>query len=134
MRKFLGSTITIMVLFTLLIGCESMPEPVTVGIEQSGQSVSLQVGQTMIVRLESNPTTGYTWEVKQVDPAVLAQQGEAEYETLETQTTPMVGQGGWQVFRFEAISTGQTPLEMVYRRPWEDAPPESSFTLQVMVN
>lgn len=134
MRKLLGSTITIMALFALLTGCESMPEPVTIGMEQSGQSVNLQVGQTMNVRLESNPTTGYTWEVKQVDPAVLAQQGEAEYEPLDAQTTPMVGQGGWQIFRFEAISTGQTTLELVYRRPWEDTPPEITYLLAVTVD
>ena len=48
------------------------PEPVTVSATQSGTTVELVSGQALVVRLPSNPTTGYRWiyvEPKEREPA-----------------------------------------------------------------
>ncbi|HEY7542483.1 MAG TPA: protease inhibitor I42 family protein [Methylomirabilota bacterium] len=37
------------------------PAPVTVSAEQSGARVALASGQDLVVRLPSNPSTGYRW-------------------------------------------------------------------------
>ena len=60
--------------------------------------------------------------------------GEAEFKPSETGEPPLVGAGGWEIFRFKALSTGQTSLKLVYHRPWEEGvEPLKTFSLQVVV-
>ena len=54
-------------------------ETVAVGAAVNGSQVELASGQELEVTLESNPTTGYSWEVVEVDKAVLIQVGDAEF-------------------------------------------------------
>ena len=96
--------------------------------------VTLEVGQRLTVRLESNPSTGYLWEWVDRQASILEQIGEAEFTPGETGDPPLVGAGGWDVFTFEAVSSGQMTLELVYRRPWEEGvEPLKTFSLQVIV-
>ncbi len=110
-----------------------MPGDVALGAEDDGSEVELAAGQTLEVTLESNPTTGYGWEVSEVDGAVLAQEGEAQFQEAPTEGEQVVGAGGVQTFRFTA-SPGETTLTLVYRRPWEkDVDPLETFTVHVTV-
>lgn len=60
--------------------------------------------------------------------------GEAEFKPSETGGSPLVGAGGWEIFRFKAISAGQLILKLVYRRPWEvGVEPVKTFSLEVVV-
>jgi len=83
------------------------------------------------VRLDSNPTTGYSWQVSAVNGAVLRQQGDPQF--LRPVDAPL-GAGGVLIFRFVAASAGQTRLALVYRRPFEpNAKPADTFSVQVTV-
>jgi uncharacterized lipoprotein YbaY/predicted secreted protein/heat shock protein HslJ len=106
------------------------PADVTLTNSDNGASVGLKAGQTLAVRLDSNPTTGYSWQVAEVDGAVLKQQGEPQF--FRPADAPL-GAGGVQVFRFVATA-GQTRLTLVYRRPFEpNVPPADTFSVQVAV-
>ena len=60
--------------------------------------------------------------------------GEAEFKPSETGEPPLVGAGGWEIFRFKAISAGQMILQLVYHRPWEEGvEPLETFSLWVVV-
>lgn len=108
-------------------------DAVALGAEDDGSQVELAAGQVLEVTLESNPTTGYGWEVSEVDGAVLAQEGEAQFQEAPTEGEQVVGAGGVQTFRFTA-SPGETTLTLVYRRSWEkDVDPLETFTVQVTV-
>jgi len=97
--------------------------------------VELKTGQTLVVSLESNPTTGYAWEVAEVDDTLLQSQGEAEYTADKTGGEPLVGSGGTQTFRFSAADAGETTLKLIYHRAWEtDVEPASTFSVQVKIN
>lgn len=109
-------------------------EPVEVDEADDGGQVELVRGQTLVVTLESNPTTGYCWEVVEEPGSILKQMGEAEFKPSDTDEPPLVGAGGWEIFRFRAVSTGQMSLQLVYHRPWEGrVEPLQTFTLQVVV-
>jgi inhibitor of cysteine peptidase len=85
------------------------------------------------VTLESNRTTGYSWQVAEIDPTVLAQQGEAVY-VQPPASTP--GQGGSETFLFTAEDTGETTLQFAYQRPGETdvtPTPEQLYTLNIVV-
>ncbi len=111
------------------------PEEVNVDEKDDGSQVELEQGQILVVTLESNPTTGYSWQVVEAQGSILEQMGEAEFKQSDTGEPPLVGAGGWEIFRFKAISAGQMTLKLAYRRPWEEGvEPLKTFSIQVAVN
>jgi inhibitor of cysteine peptidase len=113
---------------------EPLPIEVHVDVDDAGSQVELEEGQILVVTLESNPTTGYRWEQAENQESILEQMGEAEFKPSETGEPPLVGAGGWEIFRFKAISAGQMTLQLVYHRSWEEGvEPLKTFSLQVVV-
>jgi inhibitor of cysteine peptidase len=120
--------------FLVLGNCngEKMPTASTVEMDadDDGREVHLQMGQTLVVTLESNPSTGYRWEVAVNDAAILRPMGEPQFQP----ESAAIGAGGMEIFRFEAVGIGRTHLELIYRRPWEEGvEPLQTFTLRVVV-
>jgi len=111
-----------------------LAETVKVNEDNNGGEIELNFGKLLVVKLESNPSTGYRWELVENNESILKQFGQAEFESPETAGPPIVGAGGWEIFRFKAISAGQTNLELVYHRSWEDVEPLKTFSIQVTVN
>ncbi|MDD3365166.1 MAG: protease inhibitor I42 family protein [Syntrophomonas sp.] len=99
----------------------------------NGQEYQLPVGQTLIISLSSNPTTGYTWNIKNAgDEKILSPIGNT-YLGESNENQLRVGQGGQQYWRFKALQAGTTELQLVYARPWESVQPARVFTLKVTV-
>ena len=108
-------------------------QTLVLGAEDNGEQVQLASGQVLEVTLESNPTTGYSWEVSDVDGTVLSQVGEAEFREAPKESEEMVGVGGTETLRFSSAA-GETTLTLVYHRPWEeDVDPLETFTVEVVV-
>jgi predicted secreted protein len=72
------------------------------------------IGSAFTIRLQSNPTTGYSW-VLDHDHERLELVSES-YERLSMS----IGGGGVTVFKFVALKRGVTTITTYYRRPWED--------------
>ena len=117
----------------LITGCANQPATISAGIDQSGQTIRMQVGQELAVTLPSNPSTGYRWEVETIDESVLLHQGEPEYQALGSTGTAMPSEGGTETYRFEAVGWGQTPLRLFYRGPSDNAEPAEIFFLMVII-
>lgn len=84
---------------------------------ESANAMSLKVNQPLVLRLPSNPTTGFSWVL--VSPLdVLQSEGAPAYEANEA-PPGMVGAGGNQVWKFRALRSGEQLLRFEYRRPWE---------------
>lgn len=116
----------------LLAGCQAAQ--VEAGIAENGESIDLAPGQMLSIRLDSNPTTGYSWAVIRVDQAILEQQGEAVF-VQENGQSNLVGAGGTETYRFKALREGETVVELGYLRPFEKGvAPINTYTLQVTVH
>lgn len=118
-------------LFTLILlsGCGA-PGPITLDKSDNGRQLEMTKGQDLTITLEGNPTTGYGWEVAEVDKSILRQTAEIEYKPV----SDLVGAPSRATVRFEAVGAGQSLLELVYRRPWEEGvEPIDSFSVQVNV-
>jgi inhibitor of cysteine peptidase len=98
----------------------------------NGGRITLQPGEVMTVTLNSNPTTGYGWQVLKINNAILVQEGDSVYEQSEN-SEGLVGAGGTETFRFKAVGSGETSLELGYMRPWEDVPPIETYSVLVIV-
>jgi len=122
-------TVLALVVVAGISGCAAESVQALEG-EDDGREITLQKGQTVTIKLEGNPTTGYSWEVVETEGAILQQVGEPEFEA----ESDLLGAPGTQTLRFEAVETGQMELKLVYQRPWEtDVEPVETFTVQVTV-
>jgi len=96
----------------------------------NGQQVTMINGQILIVSLDANPSTGFVWEVSEVDTGVLEQLGIPRFQAGSS----LLGAEGVQVFEFRSLTGGQTELKMVYVRAFEeDAEPTNTFNVNVNV-
>lgn len=91
---------------------------VRVARDSSGKTLTLRTGSRLEVALESNPTTGYSWQRDGGDTAVIAPAGEARFEPQNTEPG-VVGAGGTEVLAFRAAAPGRTRLVLAYRQPWK---------------
>jgi predicted secreted protein len=102
----------------------------SITLADAERQVALSVGESVDVVLAGNPTTGYQWKVARLDTSIVKQIGEADYKP----SSSAVGAGGHFTFQFRAVSAGQTPLKLVYLRPFEkDAPPVQTFEVIILV-
>jgi inhibitor of cysteine peptidase len=115
------------------VGCSASRE-VKLDADDNGSYVELDQGQILVVTLESNPSTGYRWEVVEPEQPTLKQIGEAEFRPSDQRKPPPPGTGGTETLRFEPQRSAETTLELVYHRPWEsDEKPVQTFSVQVKV-
>jgi predicted secreted protein len=90
-------------------------------------------GQEFEIRLQGNPTTGYGWQVTEIDAQKVQMLAE-DYVEHKQEDQPIVGAGGTYIFRFRASAEGQTRIVIVYQRPWEkDVDPLRTYTLDLTV-
>ncbi|MEI8357289.1 MAG: protease inhibitor I42 family protein [Deltaproteobacteria bacterium] len=80
-------------------------------------------GDRFDLRLEANPSTGYTWSLgKPLDASVLrlvASRFVSSAAAAPGGAPPLAGQGGNEIWTFEAVAPGRTKISMFYARPWE---------------
>jgi len=106
------------------------PVPLELALSERdhGRQVSLDGNHLLVLNLTSNPSTGYGWEVANMNRNVLRPLGEAEFKPEQER----LGAPVTQVLRFEAVAKGQTNIDLVYRRPWEkQAAPLKTFSVKV---
>jgi inhibitor of cysteine peptidase len=121
--------LAVIVSLTAPTGC-LRPETREFTARDSGRTVTLPIGTHFTVRLASNVSTGYGWQLTALDQAVVRNTGN-HYIAPEA---PLPGAGGVEEWDFAVQATGTTTLEMEYRRPWEQgAPPVDTFELTVVV-
>jgi inhibitor of cysteine peptidase len=101
--------------------------------KDDGKTVTVTEGQNLVVKLQSNPTTGYKWNVVSTDrtfgyPA----------DTRFLKNSDAVGSGGVERFSWKtkgALSmAGEHTVKMEYKRPWEtNASPAKKFSFTVKI-
>jgi inhibitor of cysteine peptidase len=132
MKSKLLFTGLVVIALLVMTACSRPMSQASVDESDSGKQVEIWAnGGLLTVTLESNQTTGYSWELKEIsDPSVL-QKTDSKYETP---TSGLVGAGGKEVWTFKALKAGTTTLSMEYSQPWEGGQKDAkSFTLTVVV-
>lgn len=111
------------------------PQPTPSGDVQvteldAGKTVTVQVGQTLVVTLEGNLTTGYNWYAVAAENAVLEQVGEPVFSG----DTSLLGSAGMISLVFRATAPGQQDLALNYERSFEKGvAPLKTFRITVVV-
>ena len=98
--------------------------------KNAGQTVKIAVGQTLHVRLPSNPSTGYRWSAAVSPAGPLAPAGAATYQAS---SPGLPGGGGAQTFPYHAVAAGTVHLSFDYARSWEHVAPAKHIAVTIVV-
>ena len=96
---------------------------------ESGTDITVRPGGQLRLKLESIPTTGYFWFLKDIDASQIDQLSD-DY-VADPAPEGMVGGGGHQLFVFEALSTGRSNLVLSYQRHPEVVFETSTLNIKV---
>jgi predicted secreted protein len=97
-----------------------------------GNSAILNVGDTLEIQLPTIPTTGFEWEVQDLDTTILLQEGNAVY-TKDSSTNSA---GGIVTLIFKSVGAGNTTLNLLYVNSVSNETPSlsnNSFSMTVEV-
>lgn len=109
----LRNTLFLLLLFSFPVSL-TMAATIIVTERDAGRTVEIENGNQLQIVLEGNPSTGYVWEPESLDSDVLSQ-GDNQYIPGRR----AFGAGGTTILHFVAIAPGETPLRLVYHRPFE---------------
>ena len=131
--KLLGLTLLLLILVSSTTMASppggAGPSEIQVTERDNARAINLK-GEVLVLNLESNPSTGYGWQVQGLNPGILRQLDASEWLPS---APDKLGAPGTQVLRFAAVGKGRTTLELVYARAWETAAPAKTFSLEVSV-
>jgi inhibitor of cysteine peptidase len=107
-----------------------VPEVVLTAAD-AGAVVSVATGARIVLRLESNPSTGYRWSETAPPRESVRRLGEDSFEAPDT---GRIGAPGVQVFTYEVTAPGRARVALAYARSWEQAEtaPARSFEFTVV--
>ena len=82
--------------------------------------ISVNQGDEFTVTLCSNATTGYSWsEDADITATSIVEQVAHQFVAPDEGGEPVVGSAGEQVWRFQALSTGESSIMVEYSQLWE---------------
>jgi len=98
------------------------------GFMSPGDTIKVKKGDAFSISLESNPTTGYSWQ-PQFDSNYV-QLVDSDYVPSQPN---LIGGGGKETFDFLALSSGTTEITFSYMRPWGSKPPLETKVFKVVI-
>ncbi|MGE9292140.1 MAG: protease inhibitor I42 family protein [Puniceicoccales bacterium] len=122
---------------------QTLSDGETIGLGSNGSTLLLKVGESFVVSLPDNASTGYTWELSDSYQGVLHQRGGTGSQNLTSSnqtaiqdgSTPLMGAPTLKRWTFTAEKAGEAPLHFEYLRPWEkDSDPAKVFEVTVKVS
>jgi inhibitor of cysteine peptidase len=129
MKKLLAITAVLILSASLACGC-SGSRIQAYSDQEKGIDSSVNKQFIVLIALESNPSTGYSWQAEY--NTEMLELIEQTFEPGEYAKENIVGAGGTELFRFKALSKGQTDITFNYKRPWETEVLETKvFTVDI---
>ncbi|NLV21915.1 MAG: DUF3298 domain-containing protein [Syntrophomonadaceae bacterium] len=97
------------------------------------QEYSIKPGQEFVLSLASNSTTGYVWDFSKSYDDKLLELVAKTYKTDSPANANLAGQGGRTYWKFKALQTGKTEIELRYARPWESVQPAQTYKIAINI-
>ncbi len=119
--------ISTMILTLLVIGMASCASV------QPEREYKLSPGEEFVIKLESNPSTGYQWRItKGLEKSGISLMEESYTPKPNPTNKPRLGAGGTKSWKFETNKKGRYLLKFVYQRPGEEEPVQTKhFAVRV---
>jgi inhibitor of cysteine peptidase len=128
--KWLLTGIIVVATMMLTSACTHLPTDVAVSESDSGKQREIVVRGTVTVTLDSNTTTGYSWELTDISDSAVLQKIDSKYEAPNS---GLIGAEGKEVWTFKALKDGKATITMSYGQPWAGGQKSArTFTLTVV--
>ncbi len=116
----------------LVAACGSGESGKSFELSQKDSGTKLQVApeDEIVISLESNPTTGYSWS------EATASQNNGVLQLIAkdyTSESDAIGSGGVETWTYKAVKPGKADLELDYLRPFEPDKIAGKFTVTIDV-
>lgn len=136
-RSAVAAVVVVAASATMLAACgssqpssSSTPQTIQITpVAQTGTTVDANVGDTIVVSLDANATTGYSWKFTAGDTFTIVS---SKYVPSPA-PSGMVGTGGTQVVTLKVTKAGQSDLTGTYRHQWETPSPGTQPDLVLTV-
>jgi len=79
----------------------------------NGKTITVRAGDTFKVRLDENPTTGYSWNL------TVGSGLQVVGDRYLPNATGLLGSGGYHEWTIMALRPGTYNVSGIYKRPWE---------------
>ena len=130
--KSIINKIPVLFLLIFAVTCtgESFIKSVQINKKASGSTVNINLSDTLIINLTSNPTTGYSWSIAENDSTKI----KFINKNHESSLPKITGSGGKEIFKFLGVEAGMSKIKMVYTRSWEkNIPPADSMIVFIQI-
>jgi inhibitor of cysteine peptidase len=124
-------TLLFVALALLLAACggKATDTPV-IEISDAGKIIEVSAGNEFKIVIDSNPSTGYHWEmIGELDESIV-QFVSSEYRADEP---VMPGSGGKNVWTFKALAAGETTITLGNYPPGQGEPAVQEVTFTIVV-
>ncbi len=115
----------------LIVSCQlisSKPESL-ITIHNTGKNLYVKMNDSFNISLDSNPTTGYSWEILPYNDSIIR-----FIKSKYKPNSDRIGSDGKRIIEFKALNKGKTVLELSYLRVWEKKiRPIKKFKITVVV-
>jgi len=109
----------------LMTGCTS---PAVYDESSNGQTISVAKDSMVTIRLQENPTTGYSWQVNVTEGLSIVHD---EY-LPDKVPAGMVGSGGTHTWTVQPQDAGTFTFSAIYMQPWMNVTgSEATYTLTI---
>jgi inhibitor of cysteine peptidase len=100
--------------------------------KSQSRPIEAHIGDTIVVTLPSNATTGYQWALAGIsDKTVVAQEGKSQYVLPES---TLIGAGGQEIWTFKTLKRGTSTISLEYSQAWQGGTKGAwTFTASVTV-
>ncbi len=116
---------------TPIVSPPDIPPAETYVLTDPSVPVEVAAGSEFYIAVPSNPSTGYYWQaMNSWDPNVFVTVA-TEYQS--TSPEGVVGGGGMDIWRFDAIGAGEETLVLSYFPPGITGSPEQTLTFTIRV-
>ncbi|MBN1153509.1 protease inhibitor I42 family protein [candidate division KSB1 bacterium] len=120
----------ILILTLVIIMCRPEGEVLLLDESNHSQTFYMTKGDEVVISLESNPTTGYKWEIVAIDTQVIVEKQRSDYVSQSKR----LGASGTQRFYLIASDAGNSELALEYRRSWErEVQPIKRYSVKIHV-
>ncbi len=129
MTKFVG--LALLVVF--LAACSTAPSEIKLTANDNGKTIEAAANQSLTITLDSNATTGYKWNLVTEPDAKVVKLVSSDYVVPTSDSQPIVGAGGAEVWKFQIIGAGKTTITLAYFRPFDPKQVAKEYTVTIMV-
>lgn len=108
----------------------SAKNPQVIGKNDQGKTIVTRTGRTFTIALDGNASTGFSWNVRNLDTAAIRISGTPRYEGRDS----LPGTSGTFYLDFTPVAKGVSTITLTYNRDFEiGVEPEDSFSVVIRV-